>query len=217
MPRRFVPSSRYGTPYASWCCPYQPLGRFNPQLSQCYDQHGNGKVFSISPVYTKPIKSTEKDIIPPHGFLAKPSELWPLDPLPLTPRIAPTITNPPPLPGEADTLKPTAERAEVEEEKHDVPQGNHKVETQEEMLEKYRDSPPSREVGLDSTYSHLVGIANDGPEPGKDGHIPEASGERTMEGAKDDWEPKPAKILMENDTQTPLEIRSQIQLYATSE
>jgi hypothetical protein len=114
-------------------------------------------------------------------------------------------------------LKPTDERVEVEEEKRDVPEGNHKVETQEEMLEKYRDSPSSREVGPDSMFSDLVGIANDGPEPGKDGHILEASGERTMEDVKDDWEPKPAKIRMENDTQTPLEIRSQIQLYATSE
>ena len=116
-------------------------------------------------------------------------------------------------------MKPTAERAEVDEEQTDVPKGNYKVETQEEMLEKYKDSPSTREVGPDSTvtYSHLVEATEDDPESGKDDHLPETLGERTMEDVKDDWEPKPAKILMENDTQTPLEIRSQIQLYATSE
>lgn len=33
----------------------------------------------------------------------------------------------------------------------------------------------------------------------------------------DFWEPKPPKVLMENNNAVPLELRSQIQLYATTE
>ncbi|KAJ3533909.1 hypothetical protein NMY22_g7140 [Coprinellus aureogranulatus] len=161
--------------------------------------------------------NTATDIIPPHGFLAKPSELWPLDPLPVTPRIAPTTTNPPPLPGSADTLNPTANREEIEEQKQDVPKGNYKVETQEEMLEKYQDSGLPRGPGPTVTYSHLVDAVYDPENREKVRATQSSSGERTMEDVKDDWEPKPAKILMEDPNKPPLEIRSQIQLYATSE
>ena len=34
---------------------------------------------------------------------------------------------------------------------------------------------------------------------------------------KDDWHPKPPKVLMKDPESTPLELRSQIQLYATNE
>lgn len=33
----------------------------------------------------------------------------------------------------------------------------------------------------------------------------------------DRWEPKPPKVLMENSNDVPLELRSQIQMYATTE
>jgi len=33
----------------------------------------------------------------------------------------------------------------------------------------------------------------------------------------DHWEPKPPKILMENPNATPLELRSQIQMYTSTE
>ncbi|KAJ7714315.1 alpha/beta-hydrolase [Mycena maculata] len=62
------------------------------------------------------MENTETDIIPQHGFLAKPSTLWPVDPLNEA-RVVPAKRGPPPDPGHADQLRPT--KARVEEEKAD--------------------------------------------------------------------------------------------------
>ncbi|KAF8195687.1 alpha/beta-hydrolase [Mycena galopus ATCC 62051] len=61
------------------------------------------------------MENTETDIIPQHGFLAKPSTLWPVDPLPTEDgRVGRTKNDPPPEPGHADQLKPTEARMEEE-------------------------------------------------------------------------------------------------------
>ncbi|KAJ6539532.1 Alpha/Beta hydrolase protein [Mycena capillaripes] len=61
--------------------------------------------------------NTETDIIPQHGFLAKPSTLWPVDSLPTKDgRVGPTKNDPPPDPGHADQLRPTKARVEEETE-----------------------------------------------------------------------------------------------------
>ncbi|KAJ6490399.1 Alpha/Beta hydrolase protein [Mycena vitilis] len=63
------------------------------------------------------MENTETDIIPQHGFLAKPSTLWPVDPLPTKEgRVGPTRNSPPPDPGHADQLRPTKARVHKEEE-----------------------------------------------------------------------------------------------------
>jgi hypothetical protein len=47
--------------------------------------------------------------------LAKPSTLWPVDPLPTEDgRVGPSTNNPPPDPGHADQLKPSKARLEEE-------------------------------------------------------------------------------------------------------
>ncbi|KAF5333486.1 hypothetical protein D9611_002644 [Ephemerocybe angulata] len=153
--------------------------------------------------------NTQTDIIPEHGFLAKPSVLWPLDPAPKSPRVVPATTNPPPKPGEVDTLKPSLARAEVEERGLDVPQGHYAVETQEEMLEKYP-SPDPAPAMVDSAKDLSTGETS----RGKEGRSVDV---KSPEEIIEDWEPKPAKVLMENPSQTPLELRSQIQMYATTE
>ncbi|KAJ7781052.1 Alpha/Beta hydrolase protein [Mycena metata] len=61
------------------------------------------------------MQNTETDIIPQHGFLAKPSTLWPVDPLPTTDgRVGPATNDPPPDPGHADQLRPTKDRVKAE-------------------------------------------------------------------------------------------------------
>ncbi|KAJ7178959.1 Alpha/Beta hydrolase protein [Mycena filopes] len=61
------------------------------------------------------MQNTETDIIPQHGFLAKPSTLWPVDPLPTKDgRAGPAKDSPPPEPGHADQLRPTKERVRAE-------------------------------------------------------------------------------------------------------
>lgn len=122
------------------------------------------------------MNNTHTDIIPPHGFLAKPSTLWPMDPVPLPDgRVRTSQSNPPPKPGHADTLGkstlPEAERAS---------RSSSPVLTQQEMLS--QGSETSAE-----TYDI------------------------------DKQEPKPPKVLMEDPEAIPLELCSQIQLYATNE
>ncbi|TFK22340.1 lipase/esterase [Coprinopsis marcescibilis] len=85
------------------------------------------------------------DILPLHGFLAKPSTLWPLEPIPFVgPRVAPSETNPPPKPGHTDTLKPTEERLRIAKEALDVPKGGYAVKTQEEIVSHNDEDDPEQ-------------------------------------------------------------------------
>ncbi|KAF9268159.1 alpha/beta-hydrolase [Marasmius fiardii PR-910] len=140
------------------------------------------------------MKNTKTDIIPEHGFLAKPSNLWPIHPVaPSNGRIGPTKSTPPPEPGHADTLRPSLSRIEVDEKHVGQEESRGVVEPQEQMLKE-----ASR-----GKYKQ--------PEETSVGHADE--GEYDI----DQWEPKPPKVLMDDPEAVPLELRSQIQLYATNE
>ncbi|KAJ7683981.1 hypothetical protein B0H17DRAFT_1169866 [Mycena rosella] len=118
-----------------------------------------------------------QDIIPQHGFLAKPSTLWPVDPLPKGEgRVVPSKNEPPPEPGHADQLQPT--EARIEEEK---------------AAEGRQPSQTRRETSTSSLRS----------------------GEEDYD--IDHWEPRPPKVQMNDPDAVPLELKSQIQLYATTE
>jgi hypothetical protein len=157
------------------------------------------------------MENVETDIIPPHGFMAKHSPLWPLAPLPTDEgRVASATSNPPPEPGHPDTLKPRPERVDEqrargergEREDEVSPQG---VKTQAEMLQNQKlsknyDQRPNR-VGSREDYEAMFGPGGPGP-----------SSEEV-----DRWEPKPPKVLMEDPNVVPLELHAQIQLYATNE
>lgn len=128
-----------------------------------------------------------QDILPPHGFLAKPSTLWPIDPIPPPDgRVRESKSNPPPKPGHADTLEPEPSRV-----KKDVEEGEEAgpPQSQEDMLK-------FTEEGT-STLQNQV--------------------EAVPEEEYEQWEPKPPKVLMEDPKAVPLELLSQIQLYATNE
>ncbi|KAI0787047.1 hypothetical protein BC629DRAFT_1593579 [Irpex lacteus] len=172
------------------------------------------------------MKNTTTDIIPPHGFIHKPSPIWPIEPLPKTARsrVTPTETNPPPEPGHADTLNPTATRLSeqveqrlektVEQDSSEGTQGvihasdikEENVQNQKEMLQNSRE------------YEEPSG------KPLSRGHQDEGSQspqETLAQGGSDDvrsfWEPKPPKVLMKDAEAQPLELKGQIQLYATNE
>ncbi|KIK67942.1 hypothetical protein GYMLUDRAFT_36749 [Collybiopsis luxurians FD-317 M1] len=140
------------------------------------------------------MNNTKTDIIPAHGFLAKPSTVWPVDPVPPKGgRVCPTESNPPPKPGHADTLHPSAERIQKDRSEDTA----EPVKSQEEMLQQPESSTPP-----------------EAPKPsGSD--KPEANDEEYDD--IDLWEPKPPKVLMEDPNAVPLELRSQIQQYATTE
>ncbi|KAJ7129477.1 Alpha/Beta hydrolase protein [Mycena epipterygia] len=131
------------------------------------------------------MQNTETDIIPQHGFLAKPSTLWPVDPVPRGDgRVVPTKNDPPPQPGHADQLRPTKARVE-EERAEDAVENDH--------------SPIHRATSTSETPSSNAGFADD-----DDYDV-------------DHWEPRPPKVQMTDPNAVCLELRSQIQLYATTE
>ncbi|KAF7355479.1 putative lipase esterase from carbohydrate esterase family ce10 [Mycena sanguinolenta] len=71
------------------------------------------------------MENTETDIIPQHGFLAKPSTLWPVNPLPTEDgRVGRTQNDPPPEVGHADQLKPNKVRVEEETKAAATPEDN---------------------------------------------------------------------------------------------
>ena len=100
----------------------------------------------------------------------------------------PTITNPPPPPGKADTLKPSFGRLQGKTENGQIGAGE-KVKSQQAMLDDYPSPDIEQEVLLIE--------------------------EESKHGGR--WEPKPPKVLMENSNAVPLELRSQIQMYAPTE
>lgn len=121
--------------------------------------------------------------------------------------MAPTVTNPPPKPGHADTLLPSASRlldTEVKNLSKDKDSGD-RVQSQAEMLTDSKTSktkvdpeairPLNDQIASGSSNSHTVPDLHD----------------------IDFWQPKPPKVLMNNPREIPLELRAQIHMYATTE
>ncbi|KAI0356462.1 alpha/beta-hydrolase [Trametes cingulata] len=169
------------------------------------------------------MNNTDTDIIPPHGFIHKPSPLWPVHPKSEEgyTRVIPTKTKPPPKPGHADKLKPDTgsmveqadqrQRQSVEkgEEVHsaDLQDKPEEINSQKEMQEQANGHSPASEHGP----------APPTPTPEGDGAKQEGDDGSDYDSLRDFWEPKPPKVLMEDPNATPLELRAQIQLYATTE
>ncbi|KDR83943.1 hypothetical protein GALMADRAFT_686758 [Galerina marginata CBS 339.88] len=159
------------------------------------------------------MQNFKTDIIPEYGFLSKPSTLWPVPTIPDTGgRVVPTMTNDPPKPGKPDTLKPTLSRVQQTEE-HKVHAPEEFVKSQREMLDSDEPSFSKIDSGNDKRKDH-----------GSPSTVTQNSTAEISKETKDStlynidyWEPKPPKVLMENPDAVPLELRSQIQMYATTE
>ena len=132
-----------------------------------------------------------QDIIPPHGFIHKPSMVWPVETQPSHDgRIRPSESPPPPKPGHADTLIPSNER--IAKDALGCKHGSKTGVSQKDMLE------------LNGDASQINGSVNVNSQPCND-------------NVDKSWYPKPPKVLMDDPNTVPLELRSQIQLYATNE
>lgn len=158
-----------------------------------------------------------QDIIPPHGFIHKPSLIWPICPKPGEDgRIRQTESYPPPQPGHADTLQPDEGRIN---------------ESRPEQASPPRSELKQKEMTLTGRSSTGRGVAessdNSGGSFGECGRsFPNGSSlsqeqanhkDSQSKGSSSSWIPKPPKVLMEDPDATPLELRAQIQLYATNE
>ena len=106
--------------------------------------------------------------------------------------------------------KGVQEIREEEQERHDG------VQSQNEMLEHMSISESQNEVG-EEKGSGMRRSEEPDASSGADVRV-ESSGDpslRTEDLSR--WEPKPPKVLMKDPDAIPLEIRSQIQQYATNE
>jgi len=122
--------------------------------------------------------------------------LWPLPTKPENGgRVVSTVTNDPPKPGSAEPLEPQLGLHARSNDQNSQVYGPGKfVVTQAEMLE--HDSHEAC-----SSIESRTPVIKETPD----------------NCDIDLYEPKPPKVLMENPNATPLELRSQIQLYATTE
>ncbi|KAG2156229.1 hypothetical protein DEU56DRAFT_936926 [Suillus clintonianus] len=183
--------------------------------------------------------NTATDIIPPHGFINKPSVLWPVDPIKEGGRVSRARSDP--QPKLCHTHTPCADRnvatdtaqvppndteklgdcmpAGSKQETSSSPASGVPVKSQERapVLDRGKDYIAGRRHERDQdknrnrTYTMLMDdlAGNTGHRPGLDS-IPNL----------DDieyWQPNPPKVLMKNPGDVPLEVRSQIQHYATTE
>jgi hypothetical protein len=161
--------------------------------------------------------------------MAKPSTLWPVEPL--SDSAVPTATNASPQPGHADTLKPDDERLKRQEEARQTGVAEdatspENVKTQAEMQEGYPGDDLAEEAKSTpaSTTLDIPSIVVDGQPAGDSGHdlstFANDDSFTADQGNMDrisSWEPKAAKVLMDDPQATPLELRAQIQMYATNE
>ncbi|EPQ59012.1 alpha/beta-hydrolase [Gloeophyllum trabeum ATCC 11539] len=176
------------------------------------------------------------DIIPAHGFMAKPSLVWPVAPVPPPEgRVIRTRTNPPPKPGHADDLKRDEGGSgegrpdgEVESQREMVASGDDMVSPSPVPAEQRTGTGQVGEHAEEGAKDDASGSAN-GQSPTEANTSSQAPGRRSSEGETrrdtssvhtyntDLMEPSPPKVLMHNPDETPLELRAQIQIYATNE
>ena len=157
----------------------------------------------------------DQDIIPPHGFIHKPSPLWPPRPKPESgyTRVVPTKTNPPPQPGHADTLKPSAEEvaSRVEQEAQQASECGENVHASD-LQDDPKEVPSQKEMLAESESTAGGSTSPKGPT-----RLGMKQDSEVNDADIDYWEPKPPKVLMEDPSARPWELRAQIQLYATTE
>lgn len=136
-----------------------------------------------------------------------------MDPLPEGgSRVAPSKSNPPPKPGHADTLKPSQERVNADVTNEPDTGINEAVKTQSEMLDSSSTDTPGGITEKDDS-SRSASNGQDSSHPSSKTIVEEGDEEYNV----DFWEPRPPKVLMEDPDTVPLELRAQIQLYATTE
>ena len=185
------------------------------------------RILLLSSLFTS-LRRHCQDIIPPHGFIHKPSPIWPPEPAPKDERsrVIDTQTNPPPEPGHPDTLNPSSrrlheqvnERLEKTAEQnqlngdanlvHTADLTEENVQTQSEMLQHTQE------------YQDINGGSAGEPassNSGSSGSTMRQGSSSQNEDSRSLWEPKPPKVLMKDPDARPLELRGQIQLYATNE
>jgi len=117
-----------------------------------------------------------------------------------------TETNPPPIPGHADETKPSSQRNRITEALPQEPLPQDEVPSQASMM-----------MLADIIESSDVSVEIDRPGGIQPKPLPAMEDSSGQSHSTEEHESKPPKVLMENPGDVPLELQSQIQIYATNE
>ena len=117
-----------------------------------------------------------------------------------------TETNPPPIPGHADETKHSSRRNRVAEALPQEPLPQDEVPSQASMT-----------MLADIIESSDVSAEIDRPSGIQPKPLPTTETSSGQPHSTEERESKPPKVLMENPSDVPLELQSQIQIYATNE
>lgn len=121
-----------------------------------------------------------------------------------------TETNPPPIPGHADETKPSSKRNRVAEALPQEPLPQDEVPSQASMM-------MLADIVESSDWMDTVNMEIDRASRMQAGPLLTMETSSGRSHSIEEHEPKPPKVLMENPGEVPLELRSQIQIYATNE
>ncbi|KAG1783122.1 alpha beta-hydrolase [Suillus placidus] len=183
--------------------------------------------------------NTATDIMPSHGFMNKPSDSWPVDPIKEGGHVARAHSDPPLKPCHANTpgadknvTRDTAQVPPTDAEKHS---GSAPVGSKQETLNSSASWVPLKSQekaalfhggkcdpadrrhgrGWDQNRSQSNAMPIDDLAV-NNGRGPSSDSISDLHDI-DFWQPNPPKVLMKNTGDVPLELRSQIQHYATTE
>lgn len=159
---------------------------------------------------------------------AKPSTLWPLEDRTGHTRVVPTTTDAPPPPGHPETLqsdgrqhshKQTLPSLETQHDEDDPSREGTESASAPGLLHNVSDHVsqyPHTYASTDSSEQDTTVPANGAwDKPGNE-YVTDSKGNpRTSYGSERKL--RPPKVLMDDPSTTPLELRAQIQLYATNE
>ncbi|KAG1892278.1 alpha beta-hydrolase [Suillus subluteus] len=182
--------------------------------------------------------NTATDIIPPHGFMNKPSVLWPVDPIKEGGRVARAHSDPLLKSCHADTPGANENVTRDSAQAPPTDAGKHGDSTPVDSKQETSSSSASS-VALKSQVKASLFDGGKCDPPGRHGRGQEQNRNPSHAMPIDDlavnnkhgpssdsipdlddidfWQPNPPKVLMKNPRDVPLELRSQIQHYATTE
>ena len=156
--------------------------------------------------------------MPPYGFIHKPSATWPVQSQ-LTHAIVTTGVDPPPIPGDTGEPKPSSTGGHVAEALSQEPLPHEKgtVETSMMVLTGTLESPDWMD-SVNKEIDRAGGVEVESPTTmERPSSWPKLESPDSRRDSSEGHELKPPKVLMENPGDVPLELRSQIQIYATNE
>ena len=156
--------------------------------------------------------------MPPYGFIHKPSVTWPIQSQ-LNPTVVTAGSNPLPIPGDMGEPKapPTGGYVAGALSEEPLPHEKGTAEASMMVLTGTLESPDWMDA-VNKEIDRAGGVEVESPTAmGRPSSWPKLESPDSRHGSSEGHELKLPKVLMEDPSDVPLELQSQIQIYATNE